>query len=157
MKQRQKSEPILHFSAMKGDQQGFSMVEILVTLLVVSVGLLGMAALQTRSLSSTHTAALGSQATLLANDICDRMRANRQQAQAGKYDIGLDDAAAAKGAVGVTLLDLQQWKAALARLPGPGKGSIEVKGSSSTATIIIEWDDSKGAEPPVQVQVQTRL
>lgn len=157
MKQRQISEPIQPISARTRDQQGFSMVEVLVTLLVVSVGLLGMAALQTRSLSSTHTAALGSQATLLAGDISDRMRANRQQAQAGKYDIGLEDAATAKGAVGVTLQDLQQWKAALARLPGPGKGSVEVKGSPATATIIIEWDDSKGAEPPVQMQVQTRL
>lgn len=157
MKQRRKSNPIQQFWARMADQWGFSMVEILVTLVIVSVGLLGMAALQTRSLSSTHTAALGSQATLLAGDISDRMRANRQQALAGKYDIGLEDAAAAKGADGVTLQDLQQWKAALALLPGPGKGSVEVKGSPLTATIIIEWDDSKGAEPPVQMQVQTRL
>ena len=135
--------------------RGFSLVEVLVTLVVLSIGLLGLAALQTRSLGSTHNAALGSQANLLAGDISDRMRANRAQALAGKYDIGLDDAAAAKGATGVTLQDLQQWKAALAQLPGPGKGSVEVK--PPTATILIEWDDSRGAETAVQIQVQTRL
>lgn len=155
MTQRQKRERTRHLGGRLSARQGFSMVEVLVTLVVLSIGLLGLAALQTRSLSSTHNAAIGSQATLLAGDISDRMRANREQALAGKYDIGLADAASANGATGVTLQDLQQWKAAVALLPGPGKGSVEVK--PPTATIIIEWDDSKGAEDAVQVQVQTRL
>lgn len=155
MTQRQKRERTRHLGGRLSGSQGFSLVEVLVTLVVLSIGLLGLAALQTRSLSSTHYAAIGSQATLLAGDISDRMRANREQALAGKYDIGLADAASAKGATGVTLQDLQQWKAAVALLPGPGKGSVEVK--PPTATIIIEWDDSKGAEPVVQMQVQTRL
>ena len=155
MTQRHFCEPERQFWGRLGQRQGFSLVEVLVSLVVLSIGLLGLAALQTRSLASTHNAALGSQATLLAGDISDRMRANREQALAGKYDLGLDDAAAAKGATGVTLQDLQQWKAALALLPGPGKGSVQVVGS--TATVIIEWDDSKGAEAAVQMQMQTRL
>lgn len=155
MNQRQKLNLYRQFPRGINNSRGFSLVEVLVTLVVLSIGLLGLAALQTSSLSSTHNAALGSQANLLAGDISDRMRANRDQALGGKYDVGLNDAAAAKGATGVVLQDLQQWKAALALLPGPGKGSVAIK--STTATITIEWDDSRGADTAVQFQVQTRL
>ena len=55
---------------------GFSMIEVLVTLLVLSIGLLGLAAMQVRSIKNTHSAYLRSQATYLAYDMLDRMRAN---------------------------------------------------------------------------------
>lgn len=56
--------------------QGFSLVEVLVALLVLSIGLLGLAALQTTSLQYNTGSYLRTQATFLAYDIIDRMRAN---------------------------------------------------------------------------------
>src|SRR6185295_1538044 len=70
--------------------RGFTMIEVLVSLVVLSIGLLGVAALQLTSLRSNHSSAMRSQATFLAYDIIDRMRANRAAAIAGKYDIAID-------------------------------------------------------------------
>lgn len=63
--------------SMQARQRGFTLVEALISVLVMSIGLLGVAALQTRSLGSTNTASKRSQAVLLASDLADRMRANR--------------------------------------------------------------------------------
>lgn len=55
---------------------GFTLIEVLITVFVLAVGLLALAALQTRSLRDTAAAQMRSTATLLAYDIADRMRAN---------------------------------------------------------------------------------
>lgn len=55
---------------------GLTMIEILVTLIVLSIGLLGMAALQLTGIRSANSSTSRTQATLLANDIAERMRAN---------------------------------------------------------------------------------
>lgn len=57
-------------------QHGFSLIEVLVALLVLSIGLLGLAALQTTSLQYNTGSYFRTQATFLAYDIIDRMRAN---------------------------------------------------------------------------------
>src|SRR5262249_56408603 len=56
--------------------RGFTLIEALVALLVLSIGLLGVAALQLTSLRSNPSSSFRSQATLLAYDVVDRMRAN---------------------------------------------------------------------------------
>ena len=56
---------------------GFGMVEVLVTLILLSVGLMGIAKLQLVSLRSVHASSVRGQAVLLAYDLADRMRANR--------------------------------------------------------------------------------
>ena len=57
-------------------QNGFSMIELLVTILVFSIGLLGIASLQTHGLRMTRDAGLMTQASLLANNIAEKMRSN---------------------------------------------------------------------------------
>ncbi len=64
----------------KKRQQGFSLFEVLIALLVLSVGLLGLANLQGQSISSSYNAHLRTQATSLAQSMVDRMRANRSHA-----------------------------------------------------------------------------
>jgi len=57
--------------------RGFTLLEVLIAVVVLAIGLLGLAKLQTFGLHANHDAHLRTQATLLAYDITDRMRANR--------------------------------------------------------------------------------
>ncbi|KAB7623155.1 type IV pilus modification protein PilV [Alkalilimnicola sp. S0819] len=106
-------------------QQGLSLIEVLVAVLVLSVGLLGLAGLQAASLKNNHSAYLRSQATILANDMADRMRANRAGFLSGAYD----QPAAAQTATCLTTAgcsaanmaahDAWEWQQAVAaQLPG---------------------------------------
>jgi len=57
---------------------GFTLIEILIALVIFSIGLLGLAGMQLRGSEGTNTAYFRSQATLLANDMAERMHANQQ-------------------------------------------------------------------------------
>ena len=55
-------------------QRGFTLVEVLVTVIIISIGLLGVAGLQLAAMRSNHSAYLRTQATIAAYDLIDRMR-----------------------------------------------------------------------------------
>jgi type IV pilus assembly protein PilV len=61
---------------------GMSLVEVLVALVVISTGLLGVAGLQVLTLQNNHNSLLRTQASALADDILERMRANRDPSNA---------------------------------------------------------------------------
>jgi type IV pilus assembly protein PilV len=138
--------------------RGFTFVEALVALLVLSIGLLGVAALQLTSLRSNHSSSLRSQATLLAYDMVDRMRANRTAALTGAYDVALaDDPDEESEALNIE--DLVRWTANLRSTLPSGDGSIvrAVTGGVTTFTVTIQWDDSRGANPPMQFVMETQI
>ncbi len=58
--------------------QGFTLIEVLVALVVLSIGILGVAGLQVKSQQYSRSAYLNTQATILAHDMIERMRANPQ-------------------------------------------------------------------------------
>ena len=126
---------------------GFTLIEILIALLVLSIGMLGRAALQAATVQFNHSAYLRSQATSLAYDIVDRMRANRTSAIAGNYDgefanPALVCNAAVATPTSVAASDVASWRNALAcRLPS-GTGSIDVD-TDGVATVSIRWDESR--------------
>ncbi len=101
------------------------MIEVLVSLFVVSVGLLGMAALQAEGIVGNQAAYFRTQAVTLANDMTDRMRSNITAVVSGNYD---DSAGASSGAcytaascssAQMAANDLFEWDAAVAaNLPG---------------------------------------
>ncbi len=74
---------------MRVNNKGFTLVEVLVALLVLSIGLLAVASMQTNSLRSNYNALTRSKAVQGCEDILDRMRANRNAALASDYDIAL--------------------------------------------------------------------
>ena len=117
--------------------RGSSLLEVLIALVVLGLGVLGMVAMQATSLKSNQTALVRTQATELVNEI-DLMRANRNAALAGSYDRSLTDTAPT--GTSTTAVDLQNWKARLARLPS-GQGIISHDGT--TFTITIQWDESR--------------
>ncbi|HEX2138610.1 MAG TPA: type IV pilus modification protein PilV [Woeseiaceae bacterium] len=139
--------------------RGLTLVEILVALLILSIGLLGLAGLQTVSLQFNTSAYYRTQATALAYGLADRMRANRAAALAGDYTAGFaapaPDCAAPVAAGTLPQQDLSAWRMALAcRLP-LGNGSVARNGNDFTLTI--RWDDSHGEEDPMLFQFTTAL
>ena len=141
------------------DCGGFTLIEVLVAVVVLSIGILGLASLQTVSLNFNSVASQTSQATVLAYDMADRMRANREAARAGAYDIALQDpapACAAPTTAGtVAQQDISAWRMALAcRLP-LATGSIDITGN--TVDLIVQWDDSHGEDAPLSFQFVTAL
>ena len=75
---------------MKSRHEGFSLIEVLVTIMILMVGLLGLAALQTNATVAEMEAYQRSQALVLAQDLADRISANKgKAAEYVKNDIGL--------------------------------------------------------------------
>lgn len=139
----------------KAGQQGFGLIEILVSMLVLGVGILGMVGLQLNSMKFNHTASVRTQATFLAYDLSDRMRANRMRARAGDYDTALT--ANAPSGTAIAAVDLQQWKAALAAQLPAGAGAVE-RTSSSNMRITVQWDEGRsGGSATQQFVFETRL
>jgi type IV pilus assembly protein PilV len=124
---------------------GFSLLEVLIAIVVMSFGLLGLVGLQMTAMKNNHSAYHRAQATLLAYDIIDRMRANRDVALAGTYDITMG-AAAPGTTTTIVNADRAAWLNALAaRLPS-GDGSIATTTATSTVVVTIQWDDSRGTD-----------
>ena len=143
------------------DQSGFSLVEVLVSLLVLSAGLLGVGKLILFTTRANDSAYLRSQATALAYTILDSMRANRQTALTGSYAVAYGAyanpgvscntvASACSGTTGAQY-DLYQWKSRLlVALGSSGDGQIvtvsvpdaTTGATNVTATIQVQWNDT---------------
>lgn len=119
------------------NQRGVSLIEILVSIVIVCFGLLGVAGLLTTGLKSTQGSQIRTQASFLAYDMADRMRSNRQVALNQEYVT----ATTASNAIAVA--DKADWKTAVETLPG-GAGTVTMS-NTTFFTITIQWDDSKVA------------
>jgi type IV pilus assembly protein PilV len=129
-------------------QQGFTLLEVLIALLVLSIGLLGLAALQTTGLRSNEMASMRTTSTMLAYDISDRMRANPQGVTKGEYIKPVsgtppDCIAGDCEPEELAAFDLSQWTTAIALLPG-GQGDItQTAGPPLVHTITVRWDENR--------------
>lgn len=123
-------------------QKGISLIEILVTTVVMALGLLGYAALLSASIKSNNTAYYRSQATILAYDIIDRMRLNKTLAKNGSFSIALGSTPSG-GTIAAT--ELTDWKTAIAQALPSGDGSVSVD-LNGNAIIVIQWLDDGDAD-----------
>lgn len=120
-------------------QRGVTLIEVLVAVLITATGVLGAAALQLNAVKFNQTANIRSAAVFLANDMTDRLRANRARALNGQYDLAMD--AEAPEGQQIHQLDQQEWLSELAlRLPG-GDGAVASDGS--TFTITVQWNEGR--------------
>jgi type IV pilus assembly protein PilV len=144
---------------------GFSLVEALVALVVLSIGMLGIAALYVESLRSGRTALLRTQAVTLAGDMADRIRANPTGRLAYGDAVTVNDtvAACAPGGAGCTTTQLAHhdkalWMRALqAALPG-AVGTVVVDDTTDPPnyTITISWVEA-GQDPASPNTYQMRI
>ena len=111
--------------------RGVSMLEVLITVLILSFGLLGMAGLVTTGMKGNITAHYRSVATNQAQDIADRMRANLAGVRDGSYDAITTDIptsndcfAAECNAAQLAVFDHAQWNNANSNLLPGGVGSV---------------------------------
>jgi type IV pilus assembly protein PilV len=155
---KQTSHPTFPFKnrTRQGHQEGFTLIEILVTMFILAVGLLGLASLLLEGMRNNQGAYLRTQASILAYDIADRMRANSSQASAyapfttkGASTTMPSCASQATGCspsdhVGV---DKAEWTR---RIQGVGSdmellpsgfGTIAFDAGTSTFTVTVQWQE----------------
>ncbi len=134
----------------QGKQKGVGLIEVLVTVVVLSIGLLGVAALLTSGLRASEGSMLRSKANELAIEITERLYARPGDARCGRFNIALGAAAAGGTPAQV---DLQRWKAHLAADLPAGDGSVNCVASTpatpcetqnpAACTVVVQWDDSR--------------
>lgn len=139
---------------------GFTLIEVLIAMLVLAVGLLGLAGLQATSLKNNQSAYNRSQATQLAYDLADRMRANI--AGKARYTAILPNSATAKAncltTTGCTPADLAEndlfeWNSAVSNNLPSGIGAIAL--TANMFTIRITWDDDRDGDDNNNPNFQT--
>lgn len=117
--------------------QGASLIEVLIAVLILGTALLTLSSLQSRSLQFNQSAYFRSQANILAYDILDRIRINRDKAVA--YDIAVSEATPT-GSSTLRDRDVKAWLGSIAvMLPG-GDGSIDCD-ADKKCTVNILWTE----------------
>ncbi|GFE81829.1 hypothetical protein GCM10011487_38290 [Steroidobacter agaridevorans] len=132
-------------------QAGVGLIEVLVSLLVLSIGMLGLAGLQMYSLRNNQGAMERSLAVVETHSIVDAMRADRAAALAGDFDFDTENAA---GLTGETFAErsLETWRANLLNTLGPGASGVVACTSTGTnsgvCTITVRWADERSVGGP---------
>ena len=125
---------------------GFTLIEVMVAVLVLGIGLLGFALLQTTSVRFAQSANQRTQATNLAYDLLDQMRSNRVQAveyTTATFASGATGTACAR-AVGTVAIatNIARWQCKVRAVLGEGS-SATVTYAGVVANVTINWGDQR--------------
>lgn len=130
-------------------QDGFTLLEVMIAMVIFAVGMMGLAGIQGLSLENSHSSYTRSQAILLAYEMVDRMKANPTGGVS--YVINTSTTPAEPGTLCNTeacnntemaAFDLWQWKASLPSLLLSGQGQI-VNTAGTSYTITVHWDEDR--------------
>ena len=126
--------------APRAAQSGAGMIEVMVSVLVLAVGVLGIAAMQAAALRSSQSAYERSQGVVNTYSIIDAMRANRGDARAGTYNMSWT--CTVPGGSGLVAKDQAFWLTSVQRNLGSSAcGRIQC--TSALCTIEVRWDDTR--------------
>lgn len=130
-------------------EKGFTLIEVLIALVILAVGLLGMATLLTTSLQSSQGASRRSQASTLAYDIVERMRFNRERAiTTDDYVLTTTSSATSSPSCATggctpaqqAQKDLAEWRAAVSTAL-PGATTAISRSNNYEYQVTINWDE----------------
>lgn len=140
-------------------QQGIALLEVLLVATLLGIALLGLASMQTSSLHFNHGAYLHTQAAFLAQDIIERMRANRPGVAAGYYD-EIDVVASRLPTAphcpanhctpeALSLSDINTWGISLDRTLPEGEGAVRRMTEPNHFEVIVRWREktAPGSHP----------
>lgn len=132
----------LHFFPMRSKRSGFTLIEVLISIVVLGIALLGLAALQVRAMSAGTSTKNRLIATQEAYEMVDRIRANQTGFASSNYDQGV--AASFPGCLSYpgtgctpTVLaanDLFTWNAELAATLPSGQGIVCITSTPAAGT-----------------------
>jgi type IV pilus assembly protein PilV len=130
-------------------QRGYSLIEVMIAVLVMAIGLLGIAAMQTAALRNSQSSLERSQAVISAYTVLDAMRANRDAALAGDYNTG-GFQCDTDGSGSLASVDRGEWVKAWRTALGvqdtddaAACGSIDC--TNGICEIGLRWDDSRAS------------
>lgn len=138
--------------------RGFSLIEVLIALIVLSVGMLGIAGLYVQSLQAGRTSVFRHNAVTLAGDVADRIRANPSAGTTYAAGVGADKNCV-NGGIDCSPADMAQhdinlWEQQADRsLPN---GTVQINLDESVAPpiyeIIVTWDEP-GETPSFSISI----
>lgn len=140
------------FSRARTRQRGSSLLEVLIAVLVLAIGMLGMAALQAVTIKNSGSSAERSNAVIQSYAMLDMLRANRDAARAGQYSQGWLCEAPAGG----TRIsgDLARWIGQLQQ--GMGSSACgRITCGAAQCTVGVRWDDTRGTDGNEQQEITT--
>jgi type IV pilus assembly protein PilV len=151
----------------KHNQSGMTLIEVLISVLILAIGLLGAAALQLKALKYTDGSALSSQASFIAYDLMDRIRANVDGNASSRSSTTTGPAVLATYALAATAAtptanlnlardqDLADFRANIVAFGGStATGAVDVS-AGPQVTITITWSDARAAASAAEVQTFT--
>jgi len=148
----------MNISAMKplnrSRQQGMSLLEILVAIVIIAIALFGTASLQMSAMRLGQGGVFRSHAVFLAQDIAERMESNAAGAIAGSYVVALTSTPPAVNTTcettactqaALATYDVAQWANTVSATLPQSSWSIAqtVAGTPSTYTIVVSWTDRR--------------
>ena len=148
-----------HAVAGSRQMRGVSLIEVLVSVVILGVGLLGIAAMQSVALRSGQSSLESSQAVMQTTSITEAMRANRVNANAGAYNLGAMQCAVPAGGT-LAQNDIAAWITALKDTIGSGAATDtstcgQITGCPFNCVITVQWDDSRAGGAAAR-QIVTR-
>ncbi|MFV2061032.1 MAG: type IV pilus modification protein PilV [Gammaproteobacteria bacterium] len=128
-------------------QHGFSLLEVMIAMVILSVGLLGLAGMQVIALENSNESASRNQAIILAYSMYDRMMSNQQAKDsyliASTVTLPVNNSCTLGNCVptGMVTYDHSQWKLNLSQQLLSGSG--EITGAFPDYTITVRWDEDR--------------
>lgn len=133
--------------------RGVGLIEVLVAVLVLAIGLLGVAAMQATALRNSQSSLERSQGVMHVYTILDAMRANPDAARSGGYNMGMTCVAPAAGSLVTS--DQRQWITVLQQNLGV-TACGQVACVATVCTVTVRWDDSRGSGGSTVQTLSTR-
>lgn len=127
-------------------QVGMTMTETLVAVVILAIGLLGVAGMQTSNVRNSQSASQRTMAVMLASNMAERIRANRAVAASGGYALAKTCTALSLSG-SIQSVEKTNWLSEIRLALGAVSsscGEVSYDQAARLYTVIVSWDDTKG-------------